>query len=517
ASYVYDGDGTRVKSNNVYQNLAAGVKATTSGTTLIYPDVITNGDAWADSGDSASREYAYTTDTGLRYVQLDLGAAYSVDQVVVWHYAADGRTYHNTKTQVSADGSTWYTVFDSAVSGEYAETAAGKTHSFTARSVRYVRDYVNGSTANIYNHWVEIQVWGRANVAYVGNYYEWRGSTKTQTKYYTLGGQRVALRASNGTSTDGLVYLLSDHLGSTSLTLDPVDGDKLTELRYQAYGQTRYTSGTTSTARRFTGQLEESTIGLYDYGARFYDPLLGRFVSADTIVPGAGNPQALNRYSYVFNNPLKYTDPTGHWAFEETPDDPVMVWTQPNGDAVRSTWESVWQQTAPTDARYQDSNPGDTSFYGGSVNFTIGAGPWFANFGRDAIYSPRTGQAGIFKFGFDNGYQEGWVWPQAGVTLSVIGGTGIKNDISEYAGECNTKSVGVGPVSISSFNDGKDVITGYEVGLGMSQSLPLLVVAGPPVSASDITTVWTRDQDTEQMLANIFVNYQRTPQYIGPW
>ncbi|MBU1746654.1 MAG: hypothetical protein KKA73_03115, partial [Chloroflexi bacterium] len=78
-------------------------------------------------------------------------------------------------TQVSADGSTWYTVFDSAVSGEYAETAAGKTHSFTARSVRYVRDYVNGSTANSFNHWVEIQVWGRANVAYVGSYYEWRG------------------------------------------------------------------------------------------------------------------------------------------------------------------------------------------------------------------------------------------------------------------------------------------------------------------------------------------------------
>ncbi|MBU0493168.1 MAG: hypothetical protein KKA73_26840, partial [Chloroflexi bacterium] len=67
-----------------------------------------------------------------------------------------------------------------------------------------------------------------------------------------------------------------------------------------------------STARRFTGQLEESTIGLYDYGARFYDPLLGRFVSADTVVPEPGNPQAFNRYSYVLNNPLRYTDPSGH-------------------------------------------------------------------------------------------------------------------------------------------------------------------------------------------------------------
>jgi hypothetical protein len=81
--------------------------------------------------------------------------------VKVWHYANDGRTYHNTKTQVSADGVTWVTVFDSAVSGEYAETSAGKTHTFTAQNVRYIRDYLNGSTANIYNHWVEIEAWGR--------------------------------------------------------------------------------------------------------------------------------------------------------------------------------------------------------------------------------------------------------------------------------------------------------------------------------------------------------------------
>jgi len=79
-------------------------------------------------------------------VQLDLGAVYSVNQIKVWHYAADGRTYHKTKTQVSANGSTWGTVFDSTTSREYAETAAGKTHTFAPRNVRYVRDWLNGST-----------------------------------------------------------------------------------------------------------------------------------------------------------------------------------------------------------------------------------------------------------------------------------------------------------------------------------------------------------------------------------
>ena len=48
------------------------------------------------------------------------------------------------------------------------------------------------------------------------------------------------------------------------------------------------------------------------YNARYYDPLVGRFISADTIVPNPTDPQQLNRYTYVTNNPVLYRDPTGH-------------------------------------------------------------------------------------------------------------------------------------------------------------------------------------------------------------
>ena len=48
------------------------------------------------------------------------------------------------------------------------------------------------------------------------------------------------------------------------------------------------------------------------YGARYYLPSLRRFISADTVVPGAGNPQNLNRYTYGANNPILFNDPTGH-------------------------------------------------------------------------------------------------------------------------------------------------------------------------------------------------------------
>jgi RHS repeat-associated protein len=83
------------------------------------------------------------------------------------------------------------------------------------------------------------------------------------------------------------------------------------------FGDSRNSQGTIATDKLFTGQRLDST-GLYYYNARYYDPSIGRFISADPTVPDANNPQGFNRYSYVANNPLKYIDPTGHGAWEET-------------------------------------------------------------------------------------------------------------------------------------------------------------------------------------------------------
>jgi RHS repeat-associated protein len=64
---------------------------------------------------------------------------------------------------------------------------------------------------------------------------------------------------------------------------------------------------------QFSDQERDTYTGLYNYDARLYDPVIGQFMSADTIVPGSGfDPQMLNRFSYVRNNPPIYTDPTGH-------------------------------------------------------------------------------------------------------------------------------------------------------------------------------------------------------------
>jgi RHS repeat-associated protein len=131
----------------------------------------------------------------------------------------------------------------------------------------------------------------------------------------------------------GLTYLLGDHLGSTSITTN-TSGAFTSELRYRAFGDTRYTSGGIPTRYRFTGQRSYTPdFGLYYYGSRWYDPALGRFIQPDSIVPDPYNPQDLNRFSYVRNNPLRYTDPTGHRACDDF-DTAGGCYTAPGGGGM---------------------------------------------------------------------------------------------------------------------------------------------------------------------------------------
>ena len=63
----------------------------------------------------------------------------------------------------------------------------------------------------------------------------------------------------------------------------------------------------------FTDQEDDDELGFYNYGARLYDPVLGKFLSPDSIVQAPDDPQTLNRYSYARNNPIIYVDPEGNF------------------------------------------------------------------------------------------------------------------------------------------------------------------------------------------------------------
>ena len=143
------------------------------------------------------------------------------------------------------------------------------------------------------------------------------------TKHIFAGGNRIVSKKPSGT-----YYYHTDHLRSSSVVTD-ASGYKVEEIYYYPFGQTRLDSGSVNLHHKYTGQEEDAETGLYYYNARYYDPAIGRFVSADTMVPDPTNPQALNRYSYVLNNPLIFTDPTGH------------SWLSHIGHEIARAWHGV--------------------------------------------------------------------------------------------------------------------------------------------------------------------------------
>ena len=144
---------------------------------------------------------------------------------------------------------------------------------------------------------------GVSTTYFIGNHYE--VTDGVVTKYYYAGSQRIAMRK-GGT----LNYLLGDHLGSTSLVTDAT-GNIVSQQKYKAWGETRYSSGNEVTKYQYTGQYSyTSDFGLMFYNARWYDPSLSRFAQADSIVPPGV--QGLDRYAYVNNSPMVYVDPSGH-------------------------------------------------------------------------------------------------------------------------------------------------------------------------------------------------------------
>ena len=130
------------------------------------------------------------------------------------------------------------------------------------------------------------------------------------TSYYYADGERIAMKS------DGIVYyLFSDHLGSTTSVVARDTGEEISHQLYHPWGTTRYSynsSGEKITDYGYTGQMQVDDI--YYYNARWYDPMLGRFMQADTLVPSHQGTQGFDRYAYVNNNPMRYTDPTGHCA-----------------------------------------------------------------------------------------------------------------------------------------------------------------------------------------------------------
>ena len=175
---------------------------------------------------------------------------------------------------------------------------------------------------------------GVTTTIFVGSYSEWDVNSEKVTKYYFAGAVRIAMR--EGTSDP--VWLLGDHLGSTSVAASST-GTLISRMGFKPWGETRFVvSGSMPTEYQYTGQckayITDGLVGqgfdLYLMGWRHYDPELGRFIQPDTIIPGTGDPLAWDRYQFVLGNPVKYRDPSGHKACDGEYEDDCDWFDQPS-------------------------------------------------------------------------------------------------------------------------------------------------------------------------------------------
>lgn len=153
---------------------------------------------------------------------------------------------------------------------------------------------------------------GSQTTYFVGNVEIIKNGTVTEQRRY-LGGVAIDYVRTSGSSTS---YLFADHLGSVDVVANS-SGQLVEAMSFDVHGNRRdpntWQGGApvpTSTTHGFTGHEHVDSFSFIHMNGRVYDPTIGRMLQADPLM-GPGN-QSLNRYSYVVNNPLALTDPTGY-------------------------------------------------------------------------------------------------------------------------------------------------------------------------------------------------------------
>jgi RHS repeat-associated protein len=229
-----------------------------------------------------------------------------------------------------------------------------------------------------------------------------RTSQPTEYRHTIRGGNGAAaihIRRSNGTSDT--YYLHQDHLGSPEL-ITGNGGSVVVRTSFSAYGERRDGADwsgappgsdliaiSNSSRRGFTGHEHLDNVGLIHMNGRVYDPRIGRFLGADPIVV-AGHSQGINPYAYVWNEPLRLTDPSGFCPEAGVDCGPATIgggriWSPWPADVyftgVFRSWPWYTPSASPASAPYE--SPGTVLPKEGRATFT-GLQPAY----RDVVFVP---------------------------------------------------------------------------------------------------------------------------------
>ncbi len=232
----------------------------------------------------------------------------------------------------SAYGSTYsYNANGSMISGDgrsISYTVFGKPVEITQGSRTVDLHY--GPNRNRYLRIDNENTGSETTTHYIGSVERtFRANGDIDTQRYVDGELIVTETESGGAYTTDVLVVLKDHLGSTDLLANEA-GAIVQAMSFDAWGKRRapddycpltgsvlYNFDTSNSRRGFTGHEGLDPVGLIHMNGRVYDPKLARFSSADPFLQAPSNTQSHNRYTYVFNNPLSYTDPSGYFGLKD--------------------------------------------------------------------------------------------------------------------------------------------------------------------------------------------------------
>jgi RHS repeat-associated protein len=307
--YTYDNNSNITQMVNGWRDTSSAWHSQTESYSYDGLDRLTSA-----SSTSWSHTYAYdkvgnrTAKDSVTYTINIVNEVTSLSDGTSFTYDASGNRTHKTK-----DSDTWDYTYDyadrlteikknSTTIGEYAYDCYGRRIQATENGV---------TTTYIYSGWdvlYEEKPGGIATYIY--------GPTGKLAKRTTVNGESHTF------------YYHTDELRSTRLVTDE-SKNVVSSITYHPFGEISIKEG--SEDYSYSGKELDET-GLYYYGARYYDPELGRFITRDVLRGRIANPQTLNRHTYVLNNPLKYTDPNGREIWN-----PMMKESRSDGEHMSNT------------------------------------------------------------------------------------------------------------------------------------------------------------------------------------
>jgi RHS repeat-associated protein len=261
-------------------------------------------------GNTAAGSYSYAYDAGSRltnYAGPGGSSAYTYDNAGN-RLTGDGKSFtYDERNRLTSGGGTSYTW-----SARGNRTGAVGQAAFTFDGL----DRQTGVGGATYTYDSLDRVIGRS-VSGVTKFFNYAGFETDPTSDGTSSWSRSPSGSVLGQTRAGTSVLVgTERHGDVAWTLNPTTGTIADSTVSDPYGKALSVTGTPGQVG-FQGDWTDPLTGLVWMAARWYDTQTGTFTSRDTYPGEVGGSVTLNRYAYGNNNPLRFSDPTGHWGLEE--------------------------------------------------------------------------------------------------------------------------------------------------------------------------------------------------------